>query len=217
PGSPVALPLPASATSLIVTRPDGSTAELLPGTIGGSSVSFSQTDQLGVYTATAVLPKATPTPAAPATASGGPSSAPGPAGSAGPGALATPVPSAPAVDPRAPMRFAVDLFNTAESNIAPGSPSLIEALGGGTASSANPSASPGSSGTAGPATSGSPAPSSGAGATASERPAARDELWVPIVLLVLVVLMAEWLVYQRDAVLRLWRGLRGRLARGGDA
>jgi hypothetical protein len=29
-----------------------------------------------------------------------------------------------------------------------------------------------------------------------------------VVLVVLVFLMAEWLVYHRDAVTRLWRGLR---------
>jgi hypothetical protein len=46
------------------------------------------------------------------------------------------------------------------------------------------------------------------GGVAEERPAARDELWVLIVLVVLVVLLAEWLVYHRDAVTRLWRGVR---------
>jgi hypothetical protein len=39
---------------------------------------------------------------------------------------------------------------------------------------------------------------------------ARDELWVPIVLAVIAMLLLEWLVYHRDAVTRLWRGLRGR-------
>jgi hypothetical protein len=37
---------------------------------------------------------------------------------------------------------------------------------------------------------------------------ARDELWVLVVLLVLGFLVAEWLVYHRDAVTRLWRGIR---------
>ncbi|HJU48499.1 MAG TPA: hypothetical protein VJ689_10210, partial [Gaiellaceae bacterium] len=46
------------------------------------------------------------------------------------------------------------------------------------------------------------------GGVGQERPAARDELWAGIVLIVLLVLLAEWLVYHRDAVLRLWRGLR---------
>ena len=36
---------------------------------------------------------------------------------------------------------------------------------------------------------------------------------MPIVLIALAVLLAEWIVYQRDAVTRLWRGLRGRLGR----
>ena len=34
------------------------------------------------------------------------------------------------------------------------------------------------------------------------RPPARDELWVPIVLLALVVLIVEWAVYERDALVR---------------
>jgi hypothetical protein len=37
---------------------------------------------------------------------------------------------------------------------------------------------------------------------------ARDELWVLVVLVALGFLVAEWLVYHRDAVTRLWRGLR---------
>jgi hypothetical protein len=45
----------------------------------------------------------------------------------------------------------------------------------------------------------------------------RDELWVVIVLLVIVVLLIEWLVYHRDAVTRLWRGVRRTaVARPGD-
>ena len=122
------------------------------------------------------------------------------------------MPTAPPADPNAPARFAVDLFDAAESNIAPGSPAAIEALGGaaiGAPSAAPASATPGSSG---PVPTGA---TSGAGSAADERPPARDELWVPIVLLVLLVLLVEWLVYQRDAVLRLWRGFRKRVAPGG--
>ena len=64
--------------------------------------------------------------------------------------------------------------------------------------------------------SGSPGASPGTGGARTEpRPPARDELWIPIVLLVLVVLVAEYLVYQRDAVSRLWRGATARLGRGG--
>jgi hypothetical protein len=48
----------------------------------------------------------------------------------------------------------------------------------------------------------------GGGSTVDARPVARDELWVLIVLVVIVVLIVEWLVYHRDAVTRLWRGLR---------
>ena len=215
PGSPVALPLPQGATSLTVTKPDGSTVELVPGTLGGSSVSLSQTDQLGVYTATATFPKATPTP--PPSPTVAPGLTPGPSASTTPtaGTPASPVPTAPPADPNAPARFAVDLFNAAESNIAPGSPGAIEALGGGAAASGGPTGSPGASSTGSPSGAASPVPSGSPAGAASQRPPARDEFWVPIVLLVLLVLMAEWLVYQRDAVLRLWRGFRGRLARGG--
>jgi hypothetical protein len=39
---------------------------------------------------------------------------------------------------------------------------------------------------------------------------ARDEVWVVVVLIVIAVLLVEWLVYHRDAVTRLWRGLRSR-------
>ena len=55
-------------------------------------------------------------------------------------------------------------------------------------------------------------PGTGAGTTAPpDRRPARDELWVPIVLLVLAVLMIEYAVYQRDALIRLWRGATARL------
>jgi hypothetical protein len=47
-------------------------------------------------------------------------------------------------------------------------------------------------------------------ATGDKAPVARDELWVVIVLIVLVVLLVEWLVYQRDAVTRIWRAIRRR-------
>jgi hypothetical protein len=215
PGSPVALPLPSGAASLKVAKPDGSTVELVPGTLGGSGVSFSQTDQLGVYTATATYPRSTPSPAATGPASAAPSASPGQPASLEPGASASPAPTAPPADPNAPARFAVDLFDAAESNIAPGSPGLIEALGGAASGSAAPSGSAGPSD--GPSATATPAPTGGPGAAATARPPARDELWIPIILIVLAVLMAEWLVYQRDAVLRLWRGFRGRPAGGGGA
>jgi len=189
PGDPVTLQLPTGATGLNVVKPDGTTVLLAPGTAGGASVGFSETDRLGVYTATAVFEDG----AASASPSGGQSAAPavttapaGASGSPGPSAAT----NAP-IDPRAPVRFAVDLFDTAESDIAPGSPSTITALG--------------LAGSGSPAPSGSTAPG---GATQEPRAAARDELWVPIVLLALAVLLVEWLIFHRDAVRRLWRRLR---------
>ena len=207
PGSPVSLPVPAGATGLTVTKPDGTSIELVPGTLGGGSVTFSQTDQLGVYTAVAIRPAATSSPEPSATTS----SSPGPSATTGSSAGSSPtaVPTAPLADPGAPVQFAVDLFDPAESNIAPGSAAAIVALGGGTG--ASPGASGSGAPTASPAGSpgATPAPSGAVGG-GTDRPAARDELWVPIVLLVLFVLMAEWLVYQRDAATRLWRGFRRR-------
>jgi hypothetical protein len=93
-------------------------------------------------------------------------------------------------DPDAPVQFAVDLLDVDESKIAPGDPAKLTALGA-------PAASPGTG---------------GAGA-AGERPNARDELWIPILLLALLVLTAEWLVYERDTLARLRRSLAARLGR----
>jgi hypothetical protein len=59
-----------------------------------------------------------------------------------------------------------------------------------------------------------PTASAAPAAAADSRPPARDELWVPILLIVLVALCVEWAVYQRDAVIRLWRSLNARLGRG---
>jgi len=215
PGDPVTLPLPAGASSLIVTRPDGSTVDLAPATAGAASVAFSQTDQLGIYTARAVFPEptrgpsgGTPTQASVATATpaASPGSSAAPPATLAPGASPTTRP----VDPDAPVRFAVDLFDPGESDIAPGSPARITALG----RQADASPAPGTSGTPAPTLEPTPAAStdpgaSGApGAGAAQQPGARDELWVLIVLIVLFVLLAEWLVYHRDAVTRLWRGVR---------
>jgi hypothetical protein len=114
------------------------------------------------------------------------------AGAAGAGASPTPAP----VDPNAPVRFAVDLFDVDESTIAPGSAATIEALGVAPAASAAP------------------------GTAATERPSARDELWIPMVVVVLLVLSIEWAVYHRDAVIRIRRGFADRLGRdeaGGSA
>ena len=200
PGAPVTLPVPTGATGIRVTRPDGTSVDLSPGTVGGLSVTFAQTEQLGVYTATPI--GRSENTGASSSSSAAPASATPSGGSARP----TGTPS----DPNAPLRFAVDLFDVGESNIAPGSPSLIAGLGG--ATPVSPSAQPGESGAPPP----SAAPVASAppvGAAPIDRPPARDELWVPILLLVLVALCVEWAVYQRDALIRLWRGLRSRLGR----
>lgn len=210
PGDPVALPIPAGATSIVVTRPNGSTVELVPPTPGAASVTFSQTDELGVYTSRAVFPAPTAGPSGAPTVA--PTATPGPRQSLAPGQSPTPGPTAGPVDPTAPVRFAVDLFDPGESDISPGSPSTIVALGrqpgaSGAAPSPGTSAAPSVAPTAAPG--GSTAP--GAGGT-EQRPVARDELWVLVVLVVLAFLLTEWLVYHRDAVTRLWRNLRGRNA-----
>jgi hypothetical protein len=80
--------------------------------------------------------------------------------------------------------FAVDLFDEDESNIAPGNGSRIVALGG---------------------TETAPGTATGT---------ARDEWWVPLVVIALALLVAEWLVYERDGVRRIVNGIRGGI-RGG--
>ena len=183
PSDPVSLAIPSGATGLHVTRPDGTALDLVPGTVGGTSVTFSQTEQPGLYTVTAIMPPA---------ASGSPGTTTStPAGSPTPSASASVVPG---VDPATPFRFAVDLFDVAESNIAPGKAATIAALG-----RAAPV----------PGTSGAPASPSTAPAVA-ERPAARDELWGPILLIALAALCVEWAVYHRDALVRVWRGIAAR-------
>jgi hypothetical protein len=179
PGTPVTLSIPAGATSLRVERPDGSTAELVPGTAGATSVVFSQTDLLGVYTVTAQGFEASPAP----TSGVGGSAAPSPTPAASPT-------SAP-IDPAAPIRLAVDLFDVGESSIAPGSAAAIEALGSGTSGAGDPP--PG------------------------DRPNARDEMWAPLLLAVLVILLIEWAVYERDALARFRRGVASRFRSIGRA
>jgi hypothetical protein len=210
PGDPVTIPLPAGATTINVTRPDGSVVELAPATGDAVSVPFSQTDLLGVYTATPVFPAATAGPSSGASPAPVATQAPGtpaPAATLAPGATATPVPTAPPADPNAPVRFAVDLFDTNESDIAPGSPASITSLGRQSAPPAT--GAPSDAPSAGPSS--APGPSAGAGGgVVEQQPGARDELWVLVVLVVLAVLVIEWLVYHRDAVTRLWRGVRRR-------
>jgi hypothetical protein len=190
PGTPVSLSIPADASGLSVTRPDGSVVELVPGTGLATTVTFAGTELPGIYTVTPHLdPDASGAPSASPGVTPRPSGTPAPTGS---GAAPSAVSSAPPVDdPNAPIRFAVDLFDVDESNITPGNPAAIEALGAG------PEASPGTG-----------------SAEEVVRPAARDELWIPIVLIVLAVLSLEWAVYHRDAVTRIWRGVGTRLGRG---
>ena len=188
PGTPLALTIPNGATGLTITRPDGSATELVASASGGASVTFARTEQLGIYTVTPILdPDASPGPAG----SADPSAALSAVGSAAPSGVGSAAPP-PVVDPLAPIQFAVDLFDVGESTIAPGSAAAIEALG------RAPGASP-------------PPGTAGAGAVATTR----DELWVPILLLVLLALCFEWAVYHRDAVIRLRRDLATRLGRAG--
>ncbi len=78
--------------------------------------------------------------------------------------------------------FAVDLFDEGESNITPGNGPALEALG---APARDPNAPSGAS---------------------------RDELWFPLALLALLVLLVEWAVYERDGLVRIRRGLAERRA-----
>jgi len=122
--------------------------------------------------------------AAPSGTSASPRTAPSPPGAS---ASATFRPT----DAAATVRFAVDMLDVDESRIAPGDAGVLAGLGA-------PAASPGT-GTA--------------GAPIAERPNARDELWIPIVLIALLILTAEWLVYERDTLARVRRAIAGRLAR----
>jgi Ca-activated chloride channel family protein len=180
PGTPVELVIPEGAVSLTVTHPDGTVTELVPSTTGGSAVTFAGTGQPGIYTVTPVRdPAAT---AAPST-SARPAASPTAASSPSAGASAGPI------DPFAPARFAVDLFDVDESTIAPGSVAGIEALGTAVA------------------------PPGGETPAGTDRPTTRDELWVPIVLLVLLALCVEWALYHRDGLIRVRRSLAARLGR----
>jgi Ca-activated chloride channel family protein len=215
PGQPVSLPIPAGATGLRVAKPDGSSVDLAPGVPGAGSVTFSETELLGVYTATPIgleaspgsstsgsSPTPSPSPSSPLPSSPRPSA----------GASGSPIPSREPADPNAPLLFAVDLFDVDESRIAPGDAQKITALGG---AGAVPSNGPGDSGVASPSASPagpSPSAATGSGTTTPDRPPARDELWAPILLAVLAFLLIEWAVYQRDALIRAWRAIRGRLA-----
>ena len=193
PGSPVDLAVPAGATGLTVTRPDGTSSELVATAAAGATITYAATELPGVYTVTPILPAAASSGASVgAGASAVPAATDRPPASASAGASALPV------DAAVPVRFAVNLFDVGESTIAPGSPAAIEALGRAPAAS--------------PAAGGSEAP--------IERATTRDELWIPIVVLVLIGLCVEWAVYHRDALIRIRRSLGSRFGRqpsGGSA
>lgn len=181
PGSPVQLPLPAGATSMRVSRPDGSNIEIQPGGRGASSLTFVATELPGLYRAEAVFP---PGASPAATRPPSPSAAPSPSGS--PSASSTPSASpasSPPPDAPSELLFAVDLFDAEESNIAPGDGARLEALGAEPAEAAESAA------------------------------RARDEWWVPLALLALVLLLIEWLVYERDGARRLRDRLREAIRR----
>ena len=195
PGTPVELRIPVGAIGLTVTRPDGASTDLVPSSTaaGASAVTYAETDLPGVYTVTPIVdPKASAAPSSSAGPTAAPSGSPTSRPSASPGASGLPAVD----DPLAPARFAVDLFDVDESTIAPGSAATIEALG--TTAAASPA----------------PGPSGQPGTTVTERPTARDELWVPIVLLILGVLCVEWALYHRDGLVRVRRSLATRLGRG---
>jgi hypothetical protein len=188
----VTLPIPAGAIGVRVTRPDGSVDELVAPTQDAASVTFARTELLGVYSVAGI-----PDPDAAASPSAGPGASSSPSSTAAAGAGASPgaSPTFRPVDPSAPVRFAVDLLDVDESRIAPGDAAKLTALG-------QTAAGPGT-GSGGPA--------------AVERPNARDELWIPIVLIALLVLTAEWLVYERDTLARLRRALATRFGRAKPA
>jgi hypothetical protein len=194
PGQPVQLAIPSGASGLTVTTPDARTIDLVPESAGGSLVTFAGTTVPGLYTVTPVRDASSPA------ASGTPSGAASPAATVRPvgsGAVGSLAPGASAVpdDPYAPVRFAVDLFDVNESTIAPGSAASIESLGRVAVAS--------------PALGSSAAPT----AAATEPGTTRDELWIPIVLIVLLVLLVEWAVYHRDGLIRLRRAAATRLGR----
>jgi len=193
PGTPVTLAIPASASGVKVTLPDGTSEDLPAPSEGAGSVVFARTDALGVYTVTPIGTSGGASPSAAASGaepSGAPTPAPAtPSSSSGASAAPTFRPA----DPNAPARFAVDLLDVDESNIAPGDPAKIEALGAKPTASASP-------GEASTTSQGAPSPAQ-----------SRDELWVPITLIALVVIALEWMVYERDTLVRLRRATVRRL------
>ena len=121
PGAPVELVLPPGSVGMRVTTPDGAAVELQPATGAGASVTFVGTSQLGAYLAEPIPESPTPT-------AGG-----GTAGTSSPRPSASAEPAA-----AGPIRFAVDLFDLDESNIAPGDGARLTAIGGAPAEGRTP-------------------------------------------------------------------------------
>ena len=113
---------------------------------------------------------------------GSPAPTVSPSAAPSPAGSGTPGPAAspPARGPSGVRYFAVDLFDEGESNITPGNGSALEALGAPPADPTAPAA------------------------------ASRDELWFPLALLALLILLVEWAVYERDGLVRIRRALAER-------
>ena len=130
PGAPVTLAIPDGAIGVRVQRPDGTTDDLMAPTKDAASVTFARTGLLGVYTVTGIPdPETAPavvTPTPGPSASAGSSAS---AGTASPGPTPGASPTLRPADPDAPARFAVDLLDVDESNIAPGDIAALAALG----------------------------------------------------------------------------------------
>ncbi len=137
PGTPVSLTIPSGATGISVTRPDGTVVELVPGTGLATTVTFAGTELPGIYTVTpqrraGLIGRAVCRQ--PERRSDREQHARRPARPA----RALRLRQQPPVDPNAPVRFAVDLFDIDESTIAPGAAATIEQLGTGPAPSTAP-------------------------------------------------------------------------------
>ena len=115
----------------------GRSSSSCPGRPGGASVTFAQTDLLGRLLGHAAIRAGAS--AAPSGSPASPSPRPTPTAAATPGASGGPGAGAgAAVDPNAPIRFAVDLFDVDESTIAPGSAAALESARRDAGASAHP-------------------------------------------------------------------------------
>ena len=186
PGTPVSLTIPSGATGVTVTRPDGTIVELVPATGAGASV-YVRRDRAPGHLHR--HPDPVRRRVADPSASGRQRAPPTPLVEQ-PGRRASAAAPAPPGRPERPGPLRGRPLRRRRIDIAPGSAAAIEGLG----RRAGPVRR--RPGTAPP----------------RDRPTARDELWIPIVLLVLVGLCVEWAVYHRDAVIRM-RAVAGRALR----